>query len=241
MLYINAILHLPLEGMFSYSIPDDIYNIKVGMRVIVPFGKKFYTAIVQSVSTQKPDCNFSLKDIICVLDEQATVSELQLQFWAWVAEYYQASPGDVYQAAVPSGLKIDSAARVALNSDFESPLPLSYREIRLLDALLPLKTANVEELNKVLSIKNCMPALKMLMEKGAVEIVEEITEKVRPKTETYVRLGAKAHNEEELAKFLDGNAKNIKQNELLLKFVELSESFNPAAHREISKKELLRL
>jgi primosomal protein N' (replication factor Y) len=54
--YAEVILPLPLEGSFTYNIPDEMVGkIKPGHRVIVPFGaKRYYTAIVEAVTPIKP-------------------------------------------------------------------------------------------------------------------------------------------------------------------------------------------
>ena len=83
----------------------------VGMRVVVPVRNKFYTAIVERLHDEKPD--FEVKPIASVVDEQPTVLQSQLQFWKWIADYYQCPIGDVYKAAVPSELKLESESLVS--------------------------------------------------------------------------------------------------------------------------------
>ena len=58
----EVILPLPLAQTFSYNAESFRNDIVVGMRVIVPFGKrKFYTGIVYKLNEQ--DKTDSLKDI----------------------------------------------------------------------------------------------------------------------------------------------------------------------------------
>ena len=45
-----------------------------------------------------------------------------------------------------------------------------------------------------------MPTLTKLLEKGAVEITEELTDKFRAKTETFVKITAEAIQEDNLRK-----------------------------------------
>lgn len=44
----------------------------------------------------------------------------QLRFWKWIASYYLCKLGDVYKAALPSGLKLESETAVTYNEDFEA-------------------------------------------------------------------------------------------------------------------------
>ena len=55
MLYVEVILPLPLEGVFTYSVPDIMAEkVKMGVRVLVPLGKsKTYTAMAVRTHSQK--------------------------------------------------------------------------------------------------------------------------------------------------------------------------------------------
>ena len=106
-MYADVILPLPLEGLFTYSVPGNLQDAVVpGTRVNVPLGKnKSYTAVVMSTHERKPD--FEIKDILAVCDPQPMVQPTQLKLWQWMADYYMAPLGEVYNAALPAGLKDD--------------------------------------------------------------------------------------------------------------------------------------
>lgn len=111
MKYIDVILPLPLEGLFTYAVPDTLSeSVGFGIRVLVPLGKsKTYVALVARVHDEKPD--FDCKEIINVLDAEPVLLERQYRLWQWVADYYMSPIGDVYKAALPSGLKGEDAYR----------------------------------------------------------------------------------------------------------------------------------
>lgn len=119
--FVDVILPLPLRGTFTYSVPESMAeNIGVGHRVIVPFGKhKFYTGIVASFSPVAPR-GYEVKELMYVLDRQPVLRHPQLKFWDWISEYYLSSIGDVYKAAVPGGLKIESETVFEINPDFDA-------------------------------------------------------------------------------------------------------------------------
>ena len=119
-LYAEVILPLPLFGTFTYSIPTTLEGkAAVGHRVIVPFGrKKYYTGIIESITPVAPE-GFEVKDISSVLDPWPVVKHPQLKLWEWIAEYYLCTAGDVYKAAVPAGLKVESETFIELNPDYE--------------------------------------------------------------------------------------------------------------------------
>jgi primosomal protein N' (replication factor Y) (superfamily II helicase) len=206
---------------------------------VVQFGKKkMYTGIIHMVHTVPPTI-YAAKDIICLLDNEPVLRRPQMKFWEWISSYYQAFLGDVYQAAVPAGLKLQSETLVCINPDFEAEAPLSEREGKLLDALSDGKPILVSELNKITEIRDVMPALKQLLEKGAVEISEELTEKFRPKTDTFVRLTDEARKEDNLRRIFDELGRAKKQLDVLMMYIDLSKCLLPAKQRDVTRKELL--
>lgn len=105
--YVDVIVPLPLEGTFTYSVPHDLADrVRFGVRVAVTFGaSKVHTAIVVRVHQDKPA--FNVKDIVDVIDDQPMLLEQQYQLWQWLSAYYMAPLGDVYNAALPAGLKVE--------------------------------------------------------------------------------------------------------------------------------------
>ena len=120
-IYAEVILPKPLNTTFTYRVPDELHSqVKVGYRVIVPFGRKntFYTAIVINITHIAPS-DYEVKDLILTLDHYPIIRHPQLKLWQWISEYYLCAIGDVYKAAVPAGLKIESETIIELNPDFE--------------------------------------------------------------------------------------------------------------------------
>lgn len=123
MTYANIILPLPLDGYFTYSVPDALASrVQNGMRVTVPFGKsKTYVGIVVEypVDVPKPveevaqqgKKKIVYKNIAEVLDDTPILLPQQLKLWKWIADYYMSPIGDVYKAALPSGLKVEDGFR----------------------------------------------------------------------------------------------------------------------------------
>jgi len=240
MKYVDVILPLPLANTFTYSVPDEwAESVRIGMRVIVPFGKKkMYTAIVSLVHSVTPTI-YEAKEIVYLLDNEPILRRPQLKFWEWISTYYQAHLGEVYQAAVPAGLKLESETLVCINPDYEAETQLSERESKILDALSDGKPIKVVELTKVTELRNVMATLKHLMDKGAVEISEELRQKFRPKTETFVRLTENATKEDNLRIIFDDLSRAKKQLDMLMLYIDLSKCLIPAKQREVSKKDLI--
>ena len=241
MKYIDVILPLPLRASFTYQVPDIWESeIRVGMRVIVPFGKKkLYTAIVYIIHTQPPTLPYEIKEIAGILDANPILRYPQLRFWEWISSYYMACMGDVFQAAVPAGMKIESETTVCINPEFEAETALAPKEQEILDVLSDGKATTVDALSKLLSFSNILPVLKNLLDKNAVEINEELTEKVRAKTEIYIRIQPEYNSEEKLRDLFDELKRAKKQLDLLMSYIDLSKMLIPSRFTEVSKKSLL--
>jgi len=109
--YADVILPLPLEGLFTYSIPDEMAGtVRTGVRVQVPLGRsKRYTAVVVDTHDRRPA--FKTRDILSVLDTEPVLLPSQYKLWQWMSEYYLAPLGDIYKAALPAGLKEEDGWR----------------------------------------------------------------------------------------------------------------------------------
>ena len=106
MSYADIILPVPLQGMFTYAIPEGM-SVGVGCRVLVSFGRnKMYLGVVAKLHDQQPT-DYKVKPISDIIDVEPVVTERQLKFWQWIADYYMSPIGEVYKAALPAGLKAE--------------------------------------------------------------------------------------------------------------------------------------
>ena len=109
--YVDVILPLPLEGTFTYSVPEPmVAQVQMGVRVLVPLGRsKTYTAMAVRLHSEKPE--FETRPIIQVIDAEPVLIEQQLHLWQWISTYYMSPIGDVFKAALPAGLKAEENYR----------------------------------------------------------------------------------------------------------------------------------
>jgi primosomal protein N' (replication factor Y) len=213
-------------------------EVSVGCRVVVQFGqKKFYTAIVCRVHDVRPEGNYEVKAVSLLLDASPVVTEEQLSFWRWIADYYLCSLGDVYKAALPSGLKLESESVVEYNPEFEAEAPLSQREQQIMDLLSVDEVQSVTRLERESGLKNILPVIKSLLEKEAIFMKEEIRRNYKPRMETRVRFCG-APTERQLNVLFDTLKRAQKQLDLLMRFVELS-GYLAGELREVAKRQLL--
>ena len=106
MMYTDVILPVPLQGLFTYTVPEGM-TVGEGMRVLVGFGRsKTYIGLVARVHHVKPQ-GYEVKPIQQQIDQQPMVTPQQLQLWHWISDYYLSPIGEVYKTALPSGLKAE--------------------------------------------------------------------------------------------------------------------------------------
>lgn len=136
MKYVDVILPLPLDRTFTYSVPDGMEGKVVpGVRLLVPLGKsKKYIAMATRLHDDKPA--FSCKPVEAVLDNTPSLLPQQMRLWQWIGYYYMAPLGDVYNAAMPGGLK--STEKFKPKMELYVELASTYRSEQALHVALNL-------------------------------------------------------------------------------------------------------
>lgn len=225
MRYAQVILPLPLFATFTYAVPDELdADIAVGSRVLVQFGrKKFYTGIVEAL-TPDPPGNFEIKPVLSLLDSSPILRYPQLKLWDWIAEYYLCSKGDVFKAAVPSGLKPESESWIMANPDFELPegRKLKEKEAMVLMLLEKEKKLRLSVLEERLGIKRGSALISRMLDAGMLEIAESLSTRYRPKTVACVRLSIPRDNTEAMHAVLDAVGRARQQEKALMAYLDLS-------------------
>ncbi len=241
MLYADVIVPLSVKGTFTYSVPDSLINeCQTGKRVIVQFGaKKFYTAIIRKIHQTEPE--YPTKDIFSVIDTYPIVNETHLKFWEWLSEYYMANIGDIYMAAVPISLRIESQTQISLIKEIIDE-EININEQKIIEHLKEQKTLTISQVSKITDLKNPLPLVNKLIEKGIVDIYEHLKTSYKPRYEKYVKISPEIKNQGQFNETFNLIARAQKQTELLLSYTVLSElKFidNNFFFKEVKKKDLL--
>ena len=247
MLYCDVILPVPVEGTFTYLLPEALADrVGEGFRVVVPFGKsKLYSGIVARKHSEPPAGDFELKAVVDVLDERAVVLPVQLRLWQWMAEYYMCPLGDVYKAAVPSGLRLESESTLTVNEDFDRWSQLKPQELQVFELLQSGKVHTVAQLSRSLKDARVLSRIKSLMGKGAVTVKETLDAGYRPRCEVHVRLASAYQTEEAFMKLCDELERTPKRLQLVTAYADMAgwasafKLHNPQLVKEVSKAELL--
>lgn len=198
MKYVDVILPLSLEGTYSYKISDELARrCSPGMRLLVPFQSgKTYAALAVSLSEEKPRIDESkLKEVLAVLDEHPILLPGQLNLWQWIAAYYMCAIGNVFNAALPHGLKAETTYKpktetyVRLSDKYRNPaarnvamnvLRNATRQSEVLRTYLELshwdepdaEQGDIKEVSReeLMNVTRCSSAMvKKLIERGILD------------------------------------------------------------------------
>jgi primosomal protein N' (replication factor Y) len=221
--YAEIILPFPINQVFTYSIPGELVaSVHAGKRVIVQFGpRRLSTGIVRCTHSISPEIK-EIKPILEILDETPLVSEIQMKFWEWMAGYYMCTTGEVYKAALPSGLKLESESRIIPNEDFNaSDIKKEHLEA-LFYTIQNSPGLSIQELSKLTGKENILTDLRKLIDFEAVYLEEKLRETLRVKKEKVISLTAHILEDETLQKILDKLGSARKQQELLTEIISRS-------------------
>src|SRR5690606_16304486 len=221
--FCEVLLPVPIPQLFTYRVPQDLNeSIQKGQRVIVQFGdRKIMTGIVMTIHHSPPK-DHEAKSILELLDHYPAVSDKQIELYAWIADYYLCTMGEVMNAGLPSGLKLSSESMVQLQPSFnldESDQPFSEKELIVLKHL-QTEAMSYTDIANLLGIRSIYSIIKSLVGKDAVILFEEVKEKYKPKTERRVRLTAENAQADVLQKLFETLSAKPKQEAVLLKYLQ---------------------
>ncbi|GGK64401.1 primosomal protein N' [Amphritea balenae] len=101
--YLRLAIPSPLRRLFDYLPPAqcDLTELKPGVRVLVPFGRREVTGILLEVTETTEVPVNKLKPAISILDQQPPLPETLLKLARWAGNYYQHPLGDALSQALP--------------------------------------------------------------------------------------------------------------------------------------------
>ncbi|MEO1031024.1 MAG: primosomal protein N' [Bacteroidota bacterium] len=238
MYYIDVILPIPLQKAFTYHITEaEAQFLKAGMRVAVPFGKrKIYTALAYNIHNNPPTA-YEPKTIHQILDESPVVTALQLKHWEWIAHYYMCTLGEVMRAAMPNAFILESETLISRNEAVAiKDSELKDDEFLIYEALHYQSSLKIQDIVAILDKKRILPVVNGLVEKGVLQLQEELYEKYKPKLVRYIRLHEHYKSEDKLQELLEILSRAPKQREVILALFHLRAS----EHRPIKVSELIK-
>ncbi len=233
--YIDVILPLNLWNNFTYEVNQKEYDfLQKGMRVAVSFGKqRLQTAVVVKKHQNKP-LHYEAKPILHIIDNQPIINDFQWELFRFVSVYYLTPPGLVLKAALPGSFMLQSETFLMLNQDVSNiKLQLSDDEFMIIEALQLQKSVNIKDLYGLFDEKNVFNIVNVLMKKGLVRIMQEVKEKYKPKTETYLQLSEQWQGDKINDLFANLSKKAEKQRQILLQFFSLQRQGKPVLKKQL--------
>ena len=104
----DIILPLAIADVYTYNIPSEIQYPQIGMRVLVPLGKKSIIGIIYRKHEGELPANIKVRDVLQIVDETPIITAEQLKLWEWLSSYYMCTLGEVMAAALPSEIIDDN-------------------------------------------------------------------------------------------------------------------------------------
>lgn len=193
-MFAQVVFPLPFRNSFTYKIPAEIEDlVSVGVRVVVPFGKRVLTGFVIDVC-ETTEVTETIKPIRDVLDEMPIFGEESIKFYEWISEYYLCSLGEALRNSVPYGSDVESKRKVVADMEycsqlFEQEKKKTTVKAKLLDELSKKETYSIAQLQKTVNKKNIYSTLKLLEKQGAITVLDLIEDaKIKIKKVKFVKL-----------------------------------------------------
>ena len=185
---IQVALPLPVDQTYTYKIPAELQDeVKIGCRVVVPFGPRILTGVAVEVPAQAPSVR--LKAIQDVLDPEPAFSLEMLNLTRWMADYYLCSWGEVLRAALPAGIKVESQRLIYRGTRSQESILLNKDVRQLLEELPEQEGVPLNKIQNAIRSPLTMSRLRRLETEGWVRIETEIVPpRIRIKKANFVRL-----------------------------------------------------
>ncbi len=166
----------PLDEPLTYAVPEALAGrLDVGMRVLVPLGRRRVTGVVVGFQRESPVT--SVKPVAEALDDEALLDPAFLTMCRWAADYYVASLGEVLAAALPPLLRAESRLVVAFAREPESLDGVLDREV--LAAVRRRGRMTPAALSRLFPRRGVKAALDRLAAAGAVVLEDRLRGHVR--------------------------------------------------------------
>lgn len=215
---------MQLQQSYTYAVPDHLVaNCTVGKRVIVQFAaKKIYTALVISVHSNTPT-EFVPKEVMEVMDDRPIVAPVHLRFWKWIADYYLASQGEVYRAAIPSVMKLESESFIQLHANVDAKQVEEYAKNEIEQIILHFLSdgkKSIKDLQKHINAANPLRVIKRLIDREVIQLYEKLSDLKRSKIERLIAIAPHLTSDATLSAAIDGLRSAKKQHQLFLCLME---------------------
>ena len=168
-----------VDKIFEYKVPDEfIEDIKVGIRVSVPFGNMTLEGFVLEIKNEKTT-EKELKEIISIVDKDIILNDELLQLGKTMKDNTLATLINCYQVMLPKALKAKNNTNInikydtfyKLNDKYDKSIKFNSNQEKIIDLVKNNKSLRKDLVNISLS------SLNTLIKKGV--LIENKTEHYR--------------------------------------------------------------
>ena len=214
--FVDVLLPLPINNSFTYSFNRKIYiNISIGMRVVVPFGKnRLLTGIINKIHKEKP-INYETKDIVALLDKYPIISELIIDYWKWVSNYYMCSIGDILKASLPSTLLLEGESIISRKKSDNLILRKTTDDQFLIYEALEGGPLSISDVMSIVQKKSVMPVIEEMIKMNLIDLSQKLNDKYVPKFSRYICLNKKYKSKKKQKELFENLKNSPKQFELV--------------------------
>ncbi|MCQ4936891.1 primosomal protein N' [Anaerotignum propionicum] len=170
--------HPQTDRVFDYKVPDAFQeDAKVGVRVIVPFGRRNTKTegYILSLAEESEIASEKLKDLLEILDDGIPIFTPQMLHLAqWMKEHYFCTLNQCLQAIMPTGIKTKSIWQVLFNETADVS-DCKGGELAVLEALKEMGGSGaLSELEKLLG-SGSNHAIQQLQKKNIIHLKQKMT------------------------------------------------------------------
>ncbi len=196
--FVELALPLPMRQTFTYRLPPNLQeNVKIGARLLVPFGKRNMTGYVVELHEILDEAleieESQIKDAIELLDEEPLLTDEILRLTNWTADYYASSWGEVLKASLPAGVNVETEQIVQITSNGRDELlkvaTAKTAKVQLLNYLAEHEEVSMRELGKQFGTSTAQRIIRDLAKQNWVStFLRNLASKTKPKRRKAVRL-----------------------------------------------------
>jgi len=171
--FAHVVIPSPLKDPLVYLVPSELgAGLEIGMRVLVPLGKRKVTGVVVDFTAQTS--LQKVREILAVLDDRPILDAALLKLCYWISTYYVSPIGEVLATALPPLLRLESQRMVVCRERFSGLGGRLEREIYT--EVEKRGRVLIKTLSRLFSGRGLYRALDRLVSIGAVEIKEKLKE-----------------------------------------------------------------
>ncbi len=196
--YVEVALPIPLRQTFTYILPEGLrQNIKIGARLLVPFGKRQLTgyavALHEVLSSELEIEESALKEAIELLDVEPLLTEEIIKLTQWTADYYASAWGEVLKASLPAGINASVEQIVSITAQGRDELvkvsSATTAKVQILRRLSENEEITARELGKKFGVSKSQRIVRELVSQNWASVFHRaLTTQVKPKRRKAVRL-----------------------------------------------------